>query len=273
MRKREKCQRTAALLLAMCMTIPGALDLQAAAETDASDIAVNKSGLTSEGGKYYFYYRGKKLKNKWKTIGTRRYYFGADGGAKTGWYTIGTKSYYFSTKGILQPKKTKKIDKTLVKKMDQIIKNQNITYRTASSTAMKRLFAYLRDKCGYDRVMNFTGAKGWDAQYAKKMLIGKKGSCYHFAAAYAYLVKRATGCPVRIGYGESNAFKADRWQNHAWCEVKINGVWYTFDPNVAFAKKNNPSGVRLTAAKCYKQKRTTMIKTVYRNAKYVNVEL
>ena len=39
------------------------------------------------------------------------------------------------------------------------------------------------------------------------------------------------------------------------------------------AKKNNPDGVRLSSGKCYMQKRSSMVGKIYKNAKYVNVEL
>lgn len=265
--------------MALCLAAAPAAELQAAAAAGTAVSAAVKKGLKIEKGKRYYYVNGVKLKNRWKNIGTSKYYFGADGAAKTGWYSIGSKSYYFNSRGILQAKFTKKMDKALLTKMDEIIKSQKITDKTSDSAALTRLFRYMRDKCGYARTMNFTGAKGWDAQYAKAMLTSQKGSCYHFAAAYAYLVKRATGLPVRIGWGESNAFNQDKWQFHAWCEVQLNGVWYTFDPNVAFAKKQNPTGVRLTAAQCYKQKGSAMWNKVYRRAKgknriqYVEVKL
>ena len=53
------------------------------------------------------------------------------------------------------------------------------------------------------------------------MYTEKKGSCYHFAAAYAFLAEKATGYKVRIGVGKTNGFSGDL-QNHAWTEVKIN---------------------------------------------------
>lgn len=274
-------RKAAALLMASCLAAPamGTMNAEAAQELSTAAVSEIKPGLNVVNGKRYYYSNGKALKNRLKTVGTRTYYFGPDGAAKTGWYTIGGNSYYFNSKGVLQSKYTKTIDKTLVKKMDQIISSQKITYRTSASTAMARLYRYMRDKCRYDRVIGFKAEKGWDAVYARKMLMNKKGSCYHFAAGYAYLVKRATGLPVRIALGQTNAFNAKVWQNHAWCEVKINGVWYTFDPNVAWAKKVNPSNVRLSSNLCYKQKQKFMLDEVYRKVpgtrgiQYVEVKL
>ena len=125
-------------------------------------------------------------------------------------------------------------------------------------------------------------AKGWDVTYAGKMMITKTGNCYSFASAYAYLVKRATGLPVRIATGSTNAFRADNWQYHAWCEVKIGKTWYTFDPNLAWVAKKNPKGITNPAAKgksFYKQKRSAMIGKLYKGANgsgnptYVDVKI
>ena len=121
--------------------------------------------------------------------------------------------------------------------------------------------------------IGFSAKDRWEYGYALDMMRSKAGSCYHFAAAYAFLVKRATGYPVRIGYGTSDAFRKGNFQPHAWCEIKIGNTWYTFDTNVAWAKKNNPDGVRLSSGKCYMQKRSSMVGKIYKNAKYVNVEL
>lgn len=297
-RNMKHYRKAAAFLMAVCLAAPGATNVQAAtATTQTSATAKTLNGLVPKAnGKYYFYVNGKMLKNEWKAVGgkiyyftssgaaktgwcnrktdkgTYRYYFGTDGAAKTGWCKIGSTSYYFKSNGTLDKSKSTKLG-ALVTRLDQIIKAQKITSKTTKKSALNKLFAYMRDKCGYDRVIGFTGAKGWDVQYATQMLKTKKGSCYHFSAAFAYLAKRATGYSVRIGYGESNIFKASNWQKHAWVEIKINGVWYTFDPNAAYVKKVNANSVRVTASKCYMQKRSSMINTVYRKAKYVNVTL
>ena len=274
-----KKPRMLALLLAACIGLSQApaagltIEAQAASSTSSAKKAAKKSGLVREKGKYYYYSKGKKVKNTWKTIKKKKYYFGPDGAAKTGWYTISGTSYYFNSKGVMQPSKSKKISKSLVQKMDRILKKQKITYKTNPKTAVKTLFRYIRDNYKYARVIGFSAKDRWEYGYALDMMRSKAGSCYHFAAAYAFLVKRATGYPVRIGYGTSDAFRKGNFQPHAWCEIKIGNTWYTFDTNVAWAKKNNPDGVRLSSGKCYMQKRSFMVGKIYKNAKYVNVEL
>ncbi len=92
------------------------------------------------------------------------------------------------------------------------------------------------------------------------MYTEKKGSCYHFAAAYAFLAEKATGYKVRIGVGKTNGFSGDL-QNHAWTEVKINSKWYICDTNMDKYAENS-SGK-------YFLKSRNKLKKVYNNYKDV----
>lgn len=244
------------------------IPVQAAAVSDTTvktqELAAVKKGWVKESVGYCYYVNGKKVTNQWKTISKKKYYFGSNGARKTGWYTIKNKSYYFSSKGVLQ--KSKSIDASLVKSMDAVIKGQKITDKTAKKTALKKLFTHVQTKCDYGRVVGFKGQKGWEYTFAKEMLSKKKGSCYHYAAAFAFLAKRATGYPVRICWGTSNAFNTSRWQAHAWVEIKIGSTWYTYDPNAA-----RYSTIR--KGKWYQQNRSIMTGKIYKTQKTVNVEL
>lgn len=267
--RKKTVKRIVVFLLMFCLlggTIPSDLfSVQVSAETKASTV---KNGWKKESSGWCYYVKGKKLKNTWKTINKKKYYFGSDGARKTGWYTlkVGTsyKSCYFDTQGVY--KKSKAIDGTLVKTMDKIIKSQKITSKTKDSAALKSLFEYVRKNGGYQRVMGFQGQSGWEYDFAKQMLETNQGSCYHYAAAFAFLAKRATGLPVRICWGTSNAFNTARWQPHAWVEIKIGKVWYTYDANAAKYSS-------LRKGKWYHQKRSAMEGKIYKTVKYVEVKL
>ena len=99
----KKSKRLAlGLAVALVMTA-GAPVVPAEAASTAS--SVKKSGLQKVKGKYYYYKKGKKIKNTWKTIKKARYYFGRNGAAYTGVKKIKGKYYYFSNTGKLQKKK------------------------------------------------------------------------------------------------------------------------------------------------------------------------
>ena len=229
--------------------------------------AAEKTVLKKTGGKYYCLVNGKKVKNTWKTIKKKTYYFGADGAAKTGWYTTKKKTdpyrtYFFNTKGVLQTRKTKSADQALFSKMDDVLKNRKVKAVTSSSSAKKalsKLFKYMSSSSfGYMRDMSAAKNKGWEVLYAKEMLTGMKGSCYHFAAAFGFLARYATGYPVRVCIGKSNAFFPATWQPHAWTEIKIGKTWYICDANAArFSSRKD--------VKWYLQKRSDLVGKVYKD--------
>lgn len=65
-----------------------------------------KNGLVKEGKYYRYYKKGKLVKNTWKTINGRKYYFKSNGNAATATNKIDGKYYVFNAKGqLLAPKK------------------------------------------------------------------------------------------------------------------------------------------------------------------------
>ncbi len=142
---------------------------------------------------------------------------------------------------------------TLEKKAASIVKKQ-VKTSDSKKTKLKKLFKYAEKTYNYQRAVGFKNTKGWEKTYAKQMFNNKKGSCYHFAAAYGFLAKKATGYPVRICLGKTNGFNSKVWQAHAWVEVKIGSKWYICDPNMdKFAAKSS--------GKYYLKNRTKLTKT------------
>lgn len=159
----------------------------------------------------------------------------------------------------------KKLDTALRKSLDTVIKAQKFKKTTTDKVKLKKLFNYMKKNFGYKRYMGVPSGSDWEYDFAKEMLQNKKGSCYHDAAAFALLAKRATGLPVRICIGTSNAFKSSVWQRHGWVEIKISGKWYTFDSNAdrfSSRRKN----------KWFMQKRTSMEGKVYKTSKTYTVK-
>jgi hypothetical protein len=267
---KKKALRRVLVLAVMLSLVLTMMPVQAAVSTSTETTAAKttvKNGWKKESVGYCYYVNGKKLTSQWKTISGKKYYFGSNGARKTGWYTIKNKSYYFDSKGVYV--KSKSIDQKLVTAMDSFLKKQKITDNTSATTALKKIFTALQNTSnyGYARApLGFNTPSGWEYDFAKEMLTSKKGSCYHYAAAFAFLAKRATGYPVRICWGTSNAFNASKWQNHAWVEIKIGSTWYTYDANAAAYST-------LRSGKWYQQKRSSMEGKVYKTVKTVNVEL
>ncbi len=136
------------------------------------------------------------------------------------------------------PAKAASKDKAITKKVDAILKKQ-VKKKDTKKAKLKKLFRYVEKTYGYARAVGFQNKKGWEKEFALEMYADKKGSCYHFAAAYAFLAKKATGYKVRIGIGQTNGFGNDN-QPHAWTEVKIGSKWYVCDTNMdKFAAKSS----------------------------------
>ena len=230
------------------------------------------TGWKKEKAGYCYYVKGKKLTNQQKKIGGKYYYLGSDGVRKTGWYTVKMaskgktvyKAMKFSASGVYTGK-FKIIDSNLMKKTDTIIKNCKISTSLSSvakqKAALKKLYTYVK-KYDYARAplgVTFTGDKVFD--YAAEIMTLKKGSCYHYASAFAVLAKRATGLPVKVCWGNSNAFNEARWSAHAWVEIKIGSVWYTYDPNAEkFSTRKN--------IKWYQSKAASMKKTYQKQGSF-----
>ncbi len=152
-------------------------------------------------------------------------------------------------------------DMTAKEKKAQVLKDNKAN--------LKRLFKYMEKTYGYARYTKGTPTKkGWQKTFAAEMIKKKKGSCYHYAALYAYLAKQATGYEVRIALGKTKGF-GNKNQAHAWVEVKISGDWYICDPNMDKFAANKK-------LKYYLKKRSSasMKKTYYKykGVKYITVK-
>ena len=118
-----------------------------------------------------------------------------------------------------------------LKEAAEKIVSRQVKADDSAKKKLKKLFAYTETAFDYGRKTGFEAYSGWEKDYALEMLEGGKGSCYHYAAAYAFLAKKATGYRVRIGVGQTNGFSG-RLQQHAWTEIKIKGIWYVCDTNL-----------------------------------------
>jgi hypothetical protein len=99
MKKVRMC--IAALVLGMCLQAPAAA-VMGAPKAEAAE----KSGLVKSKKKYFYYKKGKKVKNKWVSVKIKgkkqKYYFGKNGAAYTGVKKVKGKIYCFNAKGQMQ---------------------------------------------------------------------------------------------------------------------------------------------------------------------------
>ena len=69
------------------------------------------------------------------------------------------------------------------------------------------------------------------ASYAKDMIAHHSGNCYRFASLFSWLAK-GLGYESRVKSGWVPAAAGGR-APHGWAEVKINGSWRVYDPDLA----------------------------------------
>lgn len=155
-------------------------------------------------------------------------------------------------------------DSNILEKQIEKVVNNKVKETDSEKKKLKKLFDYIEKKYDYKRVMGFEAYKGWEKDYALEMYTEKKGSCYHFAAVYAFLAKKATGLPVRICTGTTNGFNVSRWQPHAWCEVKVGKIWYVCDTNL------DKFGAKSTGK--YFMKNVKTMKKTFKKSKTINVK-
>lgn len=75
---------------------------KSSAKVSSKLLKAGRAGLQKVGNYYYYYQNGKVLKNKWKTVNGKRYYFKGNGRAATMSTKIKGAYYLFNAKGVLQ---------------------------------------------------------------------------------------------------------------------------------------------------------------------------
>lgn len=166
--------------------------------------------------------------------------------------------------GAVAPAVTAEAAKSSLEKSAEKIVKKTVKKETDQKKQLRKLFRYVEKTYGYARVIGFKSTKGWEKAYAAEMIKKKKGSCYHYAAVYAFLAKKATNLPVRICIGTTNGFNKSVWQPHAWCEIKMGKTWYVCDANMdKFAAKGKGK---------YFLKSVKSLKSTYKKSKNVTVK-
>ncbi|MCQ2508535.1 MAG: hypothetical protein MJ097_07105 [Dorea sp.] len=195
-------------------------------------------------------------KNEWVTVNEKMVYYGANGKKVTGIQKIGKSQYYFNSSGV-QRVGWQKIDEDYYffriangtggymlrgktqngielksngkasltseakKKLTVLVKAQKLVEANTKPlmTTSEKLKAMWKVIIKYKYLGSpaFNSKGSWDVTYAKAMFTDKHGSCYHYAAAFAYLAN-AVGC---------KDCKAVSSGGHGWAEV--NG--YIYDPS------------------------------------------
>ncbi len=96
---------------------------------------------------------------------------------------------------------------------------------------LRAVYDYAKKTFGYLGIGSVDTSKaGWEVEQATNMLKNKKGNCYSWASAFTYLA-RQVGYDAKAIAGKGVSPKGSE-SVHAWTEITIDGVAYTFDPQI-----------------------------------------
>lgn len=172
------------------------------------------------------------------------YYLTPEGILTTGWLTIGDGIYFFDADGKMA--KNTQIEGFVigpdgrvsgVSALAQLVSRTVASVTTPEMTGAQKLracYEYVLDFTSYQRSYE-TPSGDWVGPYAAELLTTGKGNCYRYAAAFACLAK-GIGYEARVATGQIKAARGGVTP-HGWTEVKIDGEWYLFDPDMEDAKK------------------------------------
>lgn len=201
------------------------------------------SGFQKVNGATYYFTSAGKAVTGWKTISGARYYFASNGKMSKGFTKIGKLTYYFSSAGKLQKNKIVGdgksgyyyVDSTGVRVTTAEIKLAVKFVRKytksgwSNSKKLKACYNALWENYTYKRYYEAPSAKKMPT-YANNMLSNKKGNCYRYAAAFAYIA-RVLGYDSRVAVGKISSSRGGMTP-HGWTEVKTGGKWYMCDANM-----------------------------------------
>lgn len=96
---------------------------------------------------------------------------------------------------------------------------------------LRAVYDYAKKTFGYLGIGTVdTTVDGWEIEQAINMLTDKRGNCYSWSSVFTYLA-RQVGFDAKAIVGTGVSPKGSE-SVHAWTEITIDGVAYTFDPQI-----------------------------------------
>lgn len=192
--------------------------------------------LTVIDGKTYLFDQNGHTISGWYTAPNgSRYYGGTDGQALTGWQELPTQSSYFNANGVMAVSTT--IDGYSIDAngsarsqraitADKYIANSNKTVNGVyQSFYTPNYYASMETARTTQQLLN----AGWD-KLIDYTFANNRGVCYYLAAALDFVFQRA-GFETRVVYAWHNS-------HHYWVQVKIDGVWWNYDPTYRYQRSH-----------------------------------
>lgn len=197
-----------------------------------------KYGWHKEGGKLYYYYKGKKHKSGWFTIAGEKYYL-KNGAASVGWKTISGNRYYFNSDGEMQTGFTKIQGKIYLFDSKGVLQKttdkQGVTIREDGSCVIKAgWYKNSKGKYYYQYSSGKTAKSKWIKIKGKKYYCDSKG----------YRVTGFKTIKSKRYYFNSNGIMKKGWLTYKGKRYyfQSNGVmkkgWLTYKKKKYYFKSN-----------------------------------
>lgn len=209
------------VLLALCICFLPAGNVQAAARYR------NRFVKAANGNISYFNAKGQKAKGI-ITVKGRKYYMDSRGILRTGWRKVNKKYYFFvqingrsgymrtsaKVNGIqIRKDGSASYNSAQRQKLELMVKANEIVDRITTNKMtkpqkLKTCFRYVVN-LNYGDGGDFAGGSNWDVYYGSRVLNRKRGDCFGFGCAFAYLADAVGYTAYAVSSG-----------GHGWAEVK-----------------------------------------------------
>lgn len=217
--------------------------VSAGADSEAADVSDHENILFPDAPEQTATDHEDGIREGWIQAKAKTYFY-RNGKKQTGWQKIESRYYYFDKKGVLQKNKIagdKKsgyyyVDPDGIRVTDTAIRAAVkfvMKHSDAKDSSRKRLKSCYNALAGYQyrRTGSDMPAAEKMKAYALEMFKNKKGDCYRFAAALAYIARV-------LGYDSRTAFD-NSVTLHGWTEIKVKGKWQTCDCSMRRVDKKN----------------------------------
>ena len=250
MKGRIRVKKTKFCLSLLLLLAISGLMIMNPQEVYAKTISPSFTGIVKSDGKYYYYQKGKLIKNKIITVKEKNdakylkyvYDLSAEDGQvlrKTTYKTNGDIVYKWYDAEKLANERAKNIMGTLSKQYKNTYKkNPNKiqklqlawAYSTKYAKTIKKKSNGLLNGFQYQFNEPSRKDKEWRAQYAVYMYEQGNGRCYSFACSFGYLARASGYQNARIYVGETQRSNGSGYTPHAWVTIEMKNVHYYFDP-------------------------------------------
>ena len=197
-----------------------------------------------ENTEYYFQENGRVAKDAFVTIDEKRYYFDESYTIVTGGWFCVDEGYYFAdeegallTDTVLEGYALDSNGRSSTRYRILQYVNEHTDPAMTEQEKIDALYKWvLENDMKYIRNTDHTKKDwvwkdSWVSDMADQQMDNWGGNCFRYASFFGLMVKEATGLPVAVYHGKTEAAGGGTTP-HGWAAVEQDGVWYVYDPEL-----------------------------------------